>query len=286
LRRNTARYTLFRDAAAQMLRQRTDTPPGLLIVSIELSRPAGHGWRSAAANVTQRQPHESGVSMAQELVVAHREAAQTAQRDGNNAEANAAYSRELVALAQPAAAPVSAPAVTATRGDEPLRIDSPLGYGPPTVVETLPPAEVDAIFTLAGAWDGWKGGPRIAALRAEWGADRISNASIARSYGDADPGLAALVRKYRLEGHPFVLEAAAMMGRRHLHAAAAASQAPPMSDADRDAHEDELRLVRTRIAEAMSERDTPRANKLYQREQDLIRARQGSRPIVNGQRTA
>ena len=211
-----------------------------------------------------------------------RTAAEAAQREGRGADANEAYRRELVALAQPAAAPAAAPTVTAT--DEPPTIDSPLGYGPPAVVESLPAVEVDALFAIAGAWDGWNGAPAVAALRSQWGADAPANTAIAAAYAAADPELAALVGKYRLAGHPFVFEAAAMLGRRHLRTSAPAVNPPTqgnpaMTD---DAHEDELRLIRRQIAEAQSERDGARATRLYLREQDLIRTRGGARPIVGG----
>jgi hypothetical protein len=213
-----------------------------------------------------------------------RTAAEAAQREGRGADANDAYRRELVALAEPAAAPTAAAAPRLTSTGAPLTIHSPLGHGPPAVVETLPAAEVDALFAIAGAWDGWNGAPAIAGLRRQWGGDTPANTAIAAAYGAADPELAALVGKYRLAGHPFVLEAAAMLGRRHLRGAARAADPPPHAAAasTEDAHEDALRLIRRQIVEAQSERDGARATRLYVREQELIRTRGGARPIVGG----
>jgi len=60
---------------------------------------------------------------------------------------------------------------------------------------------------------------------------------------------------------------------------------PAVTAMSEDAYEDALGGVRKELREAQSMRDSKKAERLYQREQALIRARHGSGRIVDGVRT-
>lgn len=55
---------------------------------------------------------------------------------------------------------------------------------------------------------------------------------------------------------------------------------PTLTDSEKDTVDDQIRNVRTQVAEAQAVGDSKRANKLYQQEQALIAKRGGSNPVV------
>jgi len=61
------------------------------------------------------------------------------------------------------------------------------------------------------------------------------------------------------------------------------SLGPAMSESERDTTEDQIREVRKQISEAQSVGDSKLSNKLYQKEQDLIKKLSGSNAIVGSE---
>ena len=55
---------------------------------------------------------------------------------------------------------------------------------------------------------------------------------------------------------------------------------PPLSDSEKETLSDQIDSAREKASEAQAKGDTKAANKWYQREQELIKKRDGESPIV------
>ena len=127
-----------------------------------------------------------------------------------------------------------------------------------------------------------------AALEREWGAGFDDNAQFAQAAMDAVPGSADVVRILEFTGlidHPVLLSWLAGAGRMMAGVSGDATTIPqeiPMTDQAQEAHDDALETIRDQITEASARGNHEKADKLYQRELQLIARRDGDRPIVGG----
>lgn len=126
-----------------------------------------------------------------------------------------------------------------------------------------------------------------AALRAEWkGAEFEKNKTLAnRAFNEianrAGLNLEALTKIETKDGR-FLVDRAevvrmfALIGREM----AEGTLGPALSEGEMETLEEEIRSLRKQQEEAKAEGDSKRANRLYQREQELLAKQQGSRPVV------
>jgi len=150
--------------------------------------------------------------------------------------------------------------------------------------EKMMAAQVEADKAFADAQDD--------ALHQEWkGDDYEKNKTLAnRAFTDIAQRAGVKLddlTKIELKDGRFLMDRAemsrlfAVIGREM----AEGTLGPAMSDSERDTVEDQIRDVRKQIADAQSEGDSKRANKLFQKEQSLI-AKMGNKPIVGAGRAA
>lgn len=215
------------------------------------------------------------------VVAEAKEEAAAALAKGDSTTANAAYARELAARA-------GTPAVAATelrpnpeayaggwsptnpvavRGHYSETVEGKAGLASwPTFAVDLPFAQAEMAQLLKGC--------SLPSARTRL-ADSFSNMSDAEQL-DVLRALAGRGRMNAVRsGVPSSIAAAPSPSR-----STTTMSRPDLSD---DA---ELRQVRADIAEAQRNREPERAQRLYKRELDLIAAKAGNGPIVNGRRTA
>lgn len=208
-------------------------------------------------------------------VVAIRAEIAEAKSRGDTVAANAGYARELAALAKPAArspSPVAAPSKAI-----------PVAYDAATVNRGLAKIE-----------DHWGKDARRKFEAGTMEPGRVMAAADAVAL--AFPRTHQVANEEGLTFHPgFIRIAAALAhesavvgGNWNSGFAPPARKGTSMSDEgtvdtqvmSEDAYQDALRGVRKEISEARAERDTPRAQRLYQREMAMIAKRQGNGPII------
>ncbi len=126
-----------------------------------------------------------------------------------------------------------------------------------------------------------------ATLRREWGADWDTNkthAERAAAQMFGEEGLEDFRRLETKDGrfvadYPLLLRALASMGREM----AEGGLVPPMSKDQAEQFEDELKGLREQIQKAKAEGDHEKADRLYQKELQMISKAKGSQPLVGSQ---
>ena len=220
------------------------------------------------------------------VVEQHQRAAAEAQARGDSAAANAAYAAEL-AVRSGTVAPV---ADAATDGASEVTIAGPNGSGEPVAVGVVGTDEVANARIAMSPWSGWNGGPSVDELFSRWGPDAGANLAYAEAFEDTHGDVAAVIDKWGLSGHPGVVEAAAILGRRMATESGAqreTSAAEPqpalegiLTATSREAIAEKMREFNQRIERAQAAGDSPLANTIYQDQQRWIAATQGNRPVV------
>jgi len=237
---------------------------------------------------------QAAAEQAPDAVQQHHDAAQQAQAVGDSAGANAHYQAELAARAgQPAPSPAApTPAPDSSAGNGELAIADPNGYGPPAVVSTAGSDEVGYAQTALSPWSGWNGGPSIDDLFSGWGSDAGVNLGYASAFEDTHGDVAEVFMKWGLSGHPAVVEAAALMGRKYATRTGemtvtddTAPSTQPIFEGIPSARSGEgfaaqMRDFQRRIDQAQSEGNSRLANQIYAQQQSWIAAVKGNAPIV------
>ena len=127
------------------------------------------------------------------------------------------------------------------------------------------------------------------ALKEKWGPEfsknkEFANRAVEKLFGDSFEKASKLTDsagRFVLD-NPVFIEAFAAIGREM----GEGSLGGAMTDSERDTLDDQIRNVRKEIETAQVERDSKRANSLYQKEQALLAKQKGSKPIVGAGRAA
>jgi len=201
-------------------------------------------------------------------IVAIRQEQAEARSKGDLARANELYQAEMAALDGRDVAPA------AEQAPAPSPPSLPAGVTAGSIMDSFREVQPELVEVLEEQWREDGTTPERELPYASWFIDNFV--------------------PQHMQDHPLPANAlwwAAALGRHHYgqarDATAPTAQAPRKAptmatDINETAAEDELRALRSQIQDAQARGDTRRANRLFAQEQQIIAARKGNQPIVNG----